>query len=78
MSPWHLVQQHFSMIGHALREEKYNFPFLSWKNNYEGESCKRSHSASFVRENLHLYSLNAKGFLHSSICRFSCLSWQFA
>lgn len=26
MSPWHLVRQHFSMIGHALGEEKYHFP----------------------------------------------------
>lgn len=78
MSPWHLVPQHFSMIGHALGEKKYHFPLLSWKKNDEGESCKSSHNASFVRENLHLYSINAKGFLHSSICRFSCLSWQFA
>lgn len=66
------------MIGHSLGEEKYHFSLSSWKKNDERVSCKRSHNATFVRENLHLHSFNAKGFLHPSICRISCQSWQFA
>lgn len=34
------------------------------------KAAKEAHNASFLRENLHLYSFKGKGFLHSSISDF--------
>lgn len=34
------------------------------------KAAEEAYNASFVRENLHLYSFKEKGFLHSSISDF--------